>query len=167
MADATVQPKVHKSAGGDRLNVKEDGYLNFNDQDFTGAELRLLLLSPITRNSVTLSTDSKLAVSTIVVGYGYTALLQTTAASTCSLKLPSAEKGAHLFIDLRAWQSDLSIMSGAGSMVMGNTLSSLSCIMIVNGSVNSAWLRLDCFTEGQWCITNQSTRVGVQPQVAS
>ena len=167
MADATVQPKVYKSAGGDRLNIKSDGYLNFNDQDFTGAVLRLNGLSLNTRNSVTLSTDSKLAVSVITVKYGYTAIRQTTAASTCSLKLPSAEAGARLFIDLRMWQSDISVLPGNASLAAGASLSDLSCLMIVNGSVNSAWVQLDCFTAGEWTITNQSNRTGVAGQASS
>ena len=161
----TQQPNVGKEQGGDRFFCKSAGYMNFNDQDFTGAEMRLNLLSRMNRTAMTLSTDSKLAVSVITVKYGYVALLQTTAASTCSLKLPSAEKGAQLHIDMRVWQSDISILAGnAVSLVNGNTLSSLSCIMLVNGSVNSAWVQLTCFTDGQWCITNQSTRVGVQAQ---
>ena len=163
----TQQPNVGKEQGGDRFFCKSAGYMNFNDQDFTGAEMRLNLLSRMNRTAMTLSTDSKLAVSVITVKYGYVALLQTTAASTCSLKLPSAEKGAQLHIDMRAWQSDISIMSGAASLVFGHTLSSLSCVMIVNGSVNSAWLQLTCFQDGQWCITNQSHRTGVSGQVSS
>ena len=167
MADATYQPKVYKSSGGDRLNVKSDGYVNFEDQDFTGAKMRLLLLSLNTRTAQTLSTNSKLAVSVLTAKYGYVPILQTTAASTVSLKLPSAEVGARLHLDLRAWQSDISILPGNASLAFGHTLSDLSCIMIVNGSVNSAWVQLDCFVDGRWTITNQSTRVGVSGQVSS
>lgn len=167
MADVTIQPKVHKSAGGDRLNVKSDGYVNFEDQDFTGAKMRLLLLSLNTRTAQTLSTDSKLAVSVLTAKYGYAPILQTTAASTASVKLPSAAVGARLHIDLRAWQSDLSILAGNASLAFAHTLSDLSCIMVVNGSINSAWVQLDCFVDGRWTITNQSGRVGVAGQVSS
>jgi hypothetical protein len=163
----TQQPKVGKEQGGERFFCKEAGYMNFNDQDFTGAKMRLMLLSLNTRTTQTLSTNSKLAVSVLTAKYGYAPILQTTAASTAAANLPSAEVGARLHLDFRAWQSDMSILPGNASLAFGHTLSDLSCIMIVNGSANSAWVQLDCFVDGRWTITNQSNRTGVSGQVSS
>jgi len=170
------QARVGRDQGAARLFVASDGYFNVGDvsggtdgTDITGAALKLALLSPMTRASVTLSVGAAALTvnSTILAKYGYTAYLHAGGASTVSIKLPSAELGAVLFMDFRAWQSDMSILSGNASMVLGQTLSSLSCIMMVNGSVNSAWLKLTCFTAGQWAVTEQSNRTGVTCQLAS
>ncbi len=171
----SYQAEVGRAQGSSVLFITSAGFFDVGDVDngangdrISGAVLRLQLLSPITRTSVMLSTNSVLAVnSTLLIKYGYVALRATGNPSTCSLRMPSAEVGATLFLDMRAWQSDISILPGNASLAFGDTLSDLSCIMIVNGSVNSAWLELKCFTAGEWAIANQSNRTGVSGQVSS
>jgi len=170
------QARVGRDQGANRLYVAETGYFNVGDKfgstdgtDIDGNQLKFQLLSPIPRTSYTMSVGaaSLIVNSTLTVKYGYAAFLHAGAASTISVKLPSAEAGAKLFLDFRAWQSDISILASACSLVFGQTLSMLSCIMVVNGSVNSAWCELTCFTAGTWAITAQSNRTGVSGQAAS
>ena len=172
----TFQAQVGRDQGATRQFITSTGYFNVGDvaggadgTDITGLQLQTILLTPFTRTSVTLSTNSVLAVNSVIpASFGYVAIVQGANPSTCSLRLPSAKVYHRLFIDFRNWQSDISVLPGnATSLVFGNTLSDLSCIMMVNGSVNSAWVELTCFTDGQWAITNQSNRTGVAGQVAS
>lgn len=172
----TFQARVGRDQGATRMFIAETGYFNVGDKlgstdgtDITGAQLQAMLMGPLTRTSCPLSTNSVLAVNSVIpASYGYVAIVQGANPSTCSLRLPSAKLYHRLFIDFRHWQSDISVLVGnAASLVLGNTLSDMSCIMMVNGSVNSAWVELTCFTDGQWAVTNMSDRTGVSPQASS
>ena len=169
------QALVGRDQGASRLFVRAAGFFNVGDSatvdgtDITGAVLKYALLSPVTKTSIVLSVGAAALTvnSTIPATYGVVAINHAGAASTVSLKLPSANVGATLFLNMRAWQSDISILPGNASIAMGPTLSDCSCILVVNGSVNSAWLELKCVNSGEWFVANHSNRTGVQVQASS
>jgi len=166
--------RVGRDKGAARLFVASDGYFNLGDvaggtdgSDVTGAALNLAWLSPRTRTSFTLASAIQ-TVSIIPVKYGY--VMMNYPSLMTSVKLPSAELGATLYLDLTSVLSRMSILAGNASLVLGRTLSEISCIAIstnsATGSVN-AWIQFTCFEAGTWAITNQGGRAVVEPQLGS
>ena len=168
------QARVGRDQGAARLFVAETGYFNLGDKfgstngtDIAGAVLNLLFLSPVTRTSYTLASAIQ-TTSIVPAKYGYVVFNYPSLMTSC--RLPSAEAGATLFLNLVSVLSRMSIYAGNASLVLAATLSDISCIAISTNSAaqsNHAWIQLMCFETGTWAITNQGSRAIVTPQAGT
>jgi len=160
------QALVGRDQGASRLFVRIGGFFNVGDEatadgtDITGLQLKNMLLGQLTRTTYAIA-SATLAVSVMTPKYGLFLFSAAAGVSTCSIKLPSAEPGAVLQLNLGAIQSDFQILAGNSPSIAGIRGSDLSRINIVNGSVNSAYLELGCYTQGEWQVVRTSNRTGV------
>lgn len=166
------QALVGRDLGASRLFIRIGGFFNVGDEasangtDITGLQMKNMMLSPVTRTTYAII-SAALATSVMTPKYGLFLFSAAAGISTCSIKLPSAEPGANLLMNLGAIQSDFQILAGNGPSLVGIRGSELSRINIVNGSVNSALLELRCFTQGEWQVARTSNRTGVAEAPAS
>lgn len=166
------QALVGRGQGASRLFVRIGGFFNVGDEasadgtDITGLQLKNTLLAQLTRTTYAI-VSAALATSVMTPKYGLFLFSAGAGISTCSIKLPSAEPGALLMLNLGAIQSDFQILAGDSPSIAGIRGSDLSRINIVNGSVNSAFLELCCYTQGEWQVARTSNRTGVVEQPSS
>ena len=162
--------EVGRDQGATRLFVTTDGFFNVGDvqggangTDITGSQLRNIFLTDLTRYNIN-NSAGVLSVIQIPTLYGYVYFSCTTAASQASANLPSAEKGATLILWFKGVQSNLSLLKGNAISIEGIRGSDLSCFNVINGSVNSAFVELICFTQGCWSVAFYSNGVGIVEQ---
>jgi len=157
--DETYQAKVGREQGGNRFFVKEDGYLNFFNQDFSGENLRLLLLSPQTVTNY-ISSVSVLAASVISPAYGYALFSLAAGCSKASIRLPLAVKGATLVLNFSGLISNafVSLIASTGVSVTGLFGSNLSCFVLSR----AALLKMVCADTGCWSVVESNANVTEQ-----
>ena len=150
---------VGRELGGNRFFVKEEGVFNFNDQDFTGSRLRVLLLSLDTITNYT-NDGSVLADSLISPAYGYALFSAPTGVSLASMLIPAAVAGATLVLNFSQLVTDGNISllaaSGGGSAsvngIAGTDLSSFDISA-------AAMLKMVCETAGLWQVVESNDSV--------
>ena len=168
----SYQATAGRGQGGTTLFITSGGFFDVGDvaggangTQVDGRTLQLALLSPMTKTSVVL-TSAPMAVSVISPAYGYIFITQSVTYNSASLKLPTASTGATLYLVCAGVQSTLQIVA-SGMSLAGIRNSDLSRIDIVNGSANSAWVELNCFTDGEWSVVSYSNRTGIVEQASS
>lgn len=150
--DTYVNSKVGREQGADRFFCKEDGVMNFNDQDFTGSRLRVMLLSLDTVTTY-IQADSVLATSLISPAYGYALFSLATTASLASVLVPGAIAGARLVLNFAGLVGDgnmslLAASGGGSASVTGLRGSDISSFEIgVSGLI-----KMICETAGLWQV---------------
>lgn len=160
------QALVGRDQGASRLFIRIGGFFNVGDSasangtDITGLQLKNILLTNVTRTIYNII-STPIAASVITPKYGLFLFSAAAGISAFSLNLPSAEPGAVLLINAGAIQSDMQFLAGNGPSLTGIRGSDLSRINITNGSVNSAFFELICYTQGEWQVAYTSSRVGV------
>ncbi len=155
MVDNTYQPKVYREQGGDRLAVKEDGNLNFFDQDFTGSNLRLLLLSLQTFTTIAQSGTGLVGstLQTLSPAYGYYTFSAATAMSLGSAYLPAPVKGAMLFLNGIQLVIDANLSVIVGSF--GASLVNPGSVALSSFEISAlGYARLICQTAGVWSVVD-------------
>jgi hypothetical protein len=162
----THQAAVGRGQGGTTLFVTAGGFFDVGDvaggangTQIDGRKLQLQMLSPAVKTSVVVL-SATVGVSVISPAYGYIFITADSAWPSASLYLPTASAGAILFINAAGVQSDMQIVASGVSLV-GIRNSNLSRLSFTNASVNSAWVQLNCFTDGEWSVVRYSNRTGV------
>ncbi len=123
----TYQAGVGRLQGANVFFCKETGIMRFFETDFTGAELKMLLLSP---NTVTnyISNGSVLSLSQMSPRYGHALMSLAAGCSKASITLPAPLKGAVLVINFSGLVSNalVSVLLSGFSVVglHGSDLSS-------------------------------------------
>ena len=154
--------RVGRQLGTNRLFVAATGFFNVGDvsggadgTDITGAQLKYMLISPMTRTSVTMSAASTQTISVIAASCGLVHLYAIGAAgsasTTTSVKLPVANLGATLLLNFVATHSQVSILAGTSASLAIGT-SDLSCILITGSGVSGIWLEFMCITANEWQV---------------
>ena len=148
----TYQVKVGREQGANRFFMKSDGIFNFNDQDFTGSRLRVMLLSLDTVTTY-VSSVSVLATSLISPAYGYALFSCATGCSLTSALVPGAVAGATLVLNFAGFVGDanmslLAASGGGSASVTGLRGSDLSSFEIGV----SALIKMTCETAGLWQV---------------
>lgn len=162
----TYQAAVGRGQGGTTLFITSGGFFDVGDvaggadgTQIDGRKLQLVLLSPVTKTSIVI-TSAPMTVSVISPEYGYIFITASVTYNSASLKLPAASAGAMLLINAAGVQSDMQIVASGVSLV-GIRNSDLSRLSFTNASANSAWVQLNCFTDGEWAVVCYSNRTGV------
>ena len=160
------QARVGRAQGGTRQFITAEGYFNLGDvrggadgSDISGAVLQYALLSPVTRTSFTMASAIQ-TVSIIPIKYGLVTMIYPSA--TTSIKLPSAEPGATLLLNLSGVATNLSILAGNASVVAG--AGKVSCIYTTSVASVAAWVELRCFTQGEWAVARISSPTSIALQ---
>lgn len=151
-----IQAKVGIQENAERAFTKSDGYQNFDDQDFSGAQMKNLLLSPFTITEI-VSADSILTVSgNLSPAYGHFLFSAATAVSKASARLPVAVPGATLWLNFAGFAGDANI-SLIASGVSCNTLngSDLSSFEISA----AGFVKLVCESGTLWQVVEANASV--------
>lgn len=151
--------KVGREQGAERFFCKEDGVMNFNDQDFTGSRLRVMLLGLDTITNYT-NDGSVLATSLISPAYGYALFSAPTGVSLASILVPAAVAGATLILNFSQLLTDGNISllaaSGGGSAsvngIAGDDLSSFDISA-------AGFLKMVCETAGLWQVVESNDSI--------
>jgi hypothetical protein len=163
----TYQEKVGMERGGDRFYMKSDGEFKFYDTDFTGAQMKGVVNSPLNKTIVinsagVLSANGGSAPPVLPSNHGLIILSIADAASNASARLASGKAGEVLTIITRGGGSAGSVLilvSGATSGISGvavNGLMSgaLSSIILHNSAASQAYIKLQCITDGTWEVVD-------------
>ena len=147
--------KVGREQGGNRFFVKEDGIMNFFEEDFTGAALRLQLLGGLTVTQHTQSGDALAGstLQTLTPGYGTHVFSAATTMSKGSTGLPAPLKGALLFLNGNKLVTDgnMSIILGSAGLSLVNEGS----VALSSFEISAlGFADMVCHTAGLWSIVD-------------
>jgi hypothetical protein len=150
------------------LQVAEAGVLGFFSTDFTGAQLRDSLLSPmtVTEYNSTAALSTNLNVSVLSPAYGYCVFSVAAGISTASIKLPSGNRGAFLELVLSQITSNaaISVLASTGGGTTGVSLvtllgSALSSLELTGSTPVDGRVVLACTADDTWAVVKSSANV--------
>lgn len=161
MSKDTQQAQVGREQGAARFFCKEAGNMNFDDQDFTGKQMRLKLLSNQTMTQWGAS-GTTISGTRISPAYGYHMISLATGLSLTSVHLASVpDAGAVLVID--------------GTKMVGDANASVIALsdgitVVDEGSVAVSSLELSAAArvkfmapvDGTWAIVERNASVTVR-----
>jgi hypothetical protein len=158
MSRDTQQASVGREQGAQRFFCKAGGYMNFNDQDFTGAQMRMKFLSDQTITQWGPS-GTTLSGTLLSPAYGYHALSLATGMSLASAHLPSVfEVGAVLVIDGTQMAGDANVSVIALSD--GIALVDIGSVALSSLEISAAGVaKLVCHVADTWAVVEASASV--------
>ena len=151
----TYQAKVGRLQDANIFFCKEDGVMRFFEQDFTGAELKMLLLSP---NTITnyISAGSILSLSQMAVGYGHALFSLAAGCSVASITLPAPLKGAVLTMNFSGMVSNALIsLLASGFSIVGLHGSNISAFIASHGGQ----LELVAAADDIWSVVSRTDSI--------
>lgn len=158
--------KVYLERGAERIVVEEQGYFKVDGNDFTGQKLGNFMKFNYTKtiklNSAgVLSAHGGSAQPILQSGGGYFIFALDSVASNASCRLPSAELGQILHLNLGPATSAASVLflasnSGlTGVSIEGIKGSALSALGINQAGSADPYVKMVCFTEGTWSVVEE------------
>lgn len=154
-------------ADGATIDIADGGIMSFYSEDFTGEQLKNALLSEatVTNYTSTAALSTNLNVSIISPAYGYCVFSIAAGISTASIKLPSATKGAILYLYLSQIVSNalISVLASTGGGVAGVSLVNLAGAALsslkITGSAAISHAKLAAIADGVWAVVVPSANV--------
>lgn len=163
-ADSTYQnTKVQLPQGADRLSVDSDGYFDFFGTTVTGQQMYNQLYSPL-QNAIIINSVGALSVINLPADTGYIIFSITDAASNASAWLTSgAKEGQELTLMTRGGGSIGSVfISTSGVTIVGLLSGDVSSIQMHQSAASQAFVKMVCFTDGEWSIIETTGQVTLQ-----
>ncbi len=149
---------------GSVFDVAENGSLGYFDTDFTGAclRLRMLSLATSTRRGASTSAHFSGLSNPPDPAYGTYNFSAATAFSEISMALPSAEVGAILIFNFADCVGDAnaSVCASAGSGITGVSLVDEDGVAWSNFNASAgAYVVLACATAGTWAVIERNAAI--------
>lgn len=147
---------------GSTFEAEETANVTWFTETFTGKAMRLIALSPLTVTNWGASGTNVSGDSIISPAYGHHNYDLATGMSKTSLQLPSADKGAQLFINFGGAVGDanMSLFASTGGGLAGVSVIGQSAVVLSSFELSAAaWLHLVCYTEGQWQVARENDSV--------
>jgi len=157
--DETYQVGIGIEQGAQKLFVGEEAELKFFDEEFSGKRLKHMIMSMGTLTNY-ISETSVLAASVFSPEYGYAMLSLAAGCSKASIKLPSAQVGARLVINLQNVESGAAISilaasAGGNASLTGIDGTDLSALA-VDASNKDGIVTLVAIDEDSWAVVENA-----------
>ena len=148
---STYQAAVGRIQGGGEFYMKEDGFFQFFNTEYSGRELELKLSSQYTHNLLGSTEFSVGHLSGAPAAFGHLIFSAATGASLGNLSFPAASRGAWIRLDGKYLITDANVSivgtSGTGLILnpRGSDLSSFELSA-------AGFLEAFCETDGTWQV---------------
>lgn len=147
--------KVGRYQGGDEFYIKEDGLFQFYDQEVTGAELKNALYA---RQQQTIigqgATSTAFSVEEYTAGTRMIAFSMTSTCIAGSFNFSTVVAGEEVYLKVHqgSTASGEVTVTFSGCSYVGLKGSDLNSITLQNSVASTAWLHMQCFTDGEWTV---------------
>lgn len=158
----TYQAKVGRYQGGNEFYMKSDGLFQFYDQELTGLELKTALYARQQQQIIGQgATSTAFSVETYP---GNVRMIVFSMTSTCiagSFNFSTVVQGEEVYLKIHqgSTASGEVTVTFSGASYVGLKGSTLNSVTLQNSAASTAWLHMQCFTDGEWTVMGYQSEV--------